>query len=74
MFNVHFIGSQKALKILEHKMQDTFRFVDYQHSEIVLIEIDSTESLKALPKAFSKPTFFYITTEDPNMLRYIGRI
>ena len=72
MFNVHFIGSQKALKILEHKMQDTFRFVDYQHSEIVLIEIDSTESLKALPKAFSKPTFFYITTEDPNILRYIG--
>ena len=69
---VHFIGSPKELKMLENKMQGMLRFVDYKESEIVLIEINSTEALNELPKTFLKPTFFYITTEDPNLLRYIG--
>jgi putative nucleotidyltransferase with HDIG domain len=58
--------------LLEKKLQDISNFVDYKNCEIVIIEINSVESLKEIPKTFIKPTFFYITTEDPNILRYIG--
>ena len=70
--NIHYIGSQKELKALENKLCDFVKFVDYNSSEIILIEINSADALKELPKTFIKPTFFYITTEDPNILRYIG--
>lgn len=70
--NIHYIGSQKELKTLENKLSDVVKFVDYNSAETTLIEINSVDALKELPKTFVKPTFFYITTEDPNILRYIS--
>lgn len=70
--NIHYIGSQREQKLLEKKLQDLSNFVDYKNCEIVIIEVNSVDSLKELPKTFIKPTFFYITTEDPNILRYVG--
>lgn len=70
--NIHYIGSQKELKTLENKLIGIVEFVDYDSAEVILIEINSLEALKELPKTFIKPTYFYITTEDPIILRYIN--
>jgi putative nucleotidyltransferase with HDIG domain len=72
VIKINFIGSRKEQVVFKNKVDNIADFVDYDNAEIVVIEINNVESLKELPKTFTKPTYFYITTEDPNILRFIA--
>ncbi|MDY6820294.1 MAG: HDOD domain-containing protein [Deferribacterota bacterium] len=68
--NIHFAGSDKELNKLRHKLHGGVEFTSYEDADCVFLEISSREDFKKLPNKFLKPTYFYITNEDPALLKY----
>lgn len=69
---VDYVGSKKEMDKLKEKVGSMVEFVNRANAEISIIEVNSVEAVKDMPKIFSKPTFFYITTEDPSILKYLN--
>lgn len=71
MKKIAYRGSKDNLKQFILILKDEYQFVPEGDEDLVIIEIDSLETLFRLPKKFSIPAFFFITTKDRRVVESI---
>ncbi|MGE4497337.1 MAG: HDOD domain-containing protein [Deferribacterales bacterium] len=71
MKKIAYRGSKDNLKQFLLLLKDECQFVQEGDEDLLIIEIDSVETLFRLPKKFSVPAFFFITTKDRRVVESI---
>ncbi|QAR34390.1 HDOD domain-containing protein [Geovibrio thiophilus] len=71
MKKIAYRGSKDNLKQFLLMLKDDCQFVQEGDEDLLIIEIDSLETLFRLPKKFSVSAFFFITTKDRRVVESI---